>query len=192
MEGSGLYKHELIDMLNESYSREPKDLQNWIIDEELSSLKTKVYKNIYNNDIVVASRGTYDFEDVGTDLKYLIGMKDKRFDEYDRLIEEVKDKYHNPYIIAIGHSLGGLVASSNQNVDEIISYNKPQFIQNLLDEPITEQLDIRSSNDIISILNKFDKNENDINIPSDSNVLDAHSIDELLNLDKDFVGVERK
>jgi len=188
MNGDGLSKTDFIDLLNDSYNESGNDLREWLVDNELSNKKAKVYRNRDTGEIVISNRGTYDLEDVKTDMLYAVGVKDKRFDDYNKLVEQVKDKYDNPYIMSIGHSLGGLVANSNQNVDEIITYNKPQFIHELLKEPITDQLDIRSDNDIISFLNKYDRQKNDINIPSDSNILDAHKIDELNNLELDYIG----
>ncbi len=66
-----------IKLLNESYKSKDKtnaDIDDiFILDNELSTDKTKVYTDKNSNDIAMVNRGTRDFKDVMTDAKSLFG-----------------------------------------------------------------------------------------------------------------------
>ena len=72
-------------LLNESYKGKANTNANiddrYILDNELSTDKTKVYIDKNTNDIAMVNRGTSDFKDVMTDAKLLFGYNDKRFNE---------------------------------------------------------------------------------------------------------------
>ncbi len=69
-------------LLNESYKGKNNTNTNiddrYILDNELSTDKTKVYVDQKSNDIAMVDRGTNDFKDVMTDTKLLFGYNDKR------------------------------------------------------------------------------------------------------------------
>ncbi len=102
-------------LLNESYRIKDKTNANiddrYILDNELSTNKTKVYIDKNTNDIAMVNRGTSDFNDVLTDTKLLFGYKDKsRFGEARDILNKVKQKYTDKNIDVIGHSLAGAIA----------------------------------------------------------------------------------
>ena len=84
-------------LLNESYKNKDKtekNVNNFVLDEDLSTDKTKVYKDLDNDDIKIVNRGTFDKRDVLTDAKLILGIKDKnRFNEAREILEKVKNKY---------------------------------------------------------------------------------------------------
>ena len=88
------YLHKL---LNESYKGKNKTAANiddrYILDNDLSTDKTKVYIDKNTNDIAMVNRGTSDFKDVMTDAKLLFGYNDKRFNEPKEILNKVKQKY---------------------------------------------------------------------------------------------------
>ena len=69
-------------LLNESYKNKNNTSANiddrYILDNDLSTDKTKVYIDKNTNAIAMVNRGTSDFKDVMTDAKLLFGYNDKR------------------------------------------------------------------------------------------------------------------
>ncbi len=67
----------LIKLLNESYKSKDKTNANiddrFILDNKLSTDKTKVYIDKNSNDIAMVNRGPRDFKDVMPDAKSLSG-----------------------------------------------------------------------------------------------------------------------
>ena len=65
----------------------------YILDNELSTDKTKVYVDKNTNDIAtMVNRGTSDFKDVMTDAKLLFWYMDKRFNEPKEILDTNKQK----------------------------------------------------------------------------------------------------
>ena len=84
-------------LLNESYKSKDKTAANiddrYMLDNELSTVKTKVYVDKNTNDIAVVNRGTSDFKDVMTDAKLLFGYNDRRFNKPKEILGKIKQKY---------------------------------------------------------------------------------------------------
>lgn len=184
-------------MLNESYkgkkNTNPNIDDRYILDQELSTDKTKVYVDKNTNEISMVNRGTSDFKDVMTDAKLLFGYNDKRFNEPKEILNKIKQKYTDRNIDLIGHSLAGKIAETlgdDPQVKNIITLNKAITPKDLITKPknIEKQYDIRSSKDIVSALQPFQKANNDIVIPSLSNNLyTEHKISILDRLPQDLV-----
>ena len=119
-------------LLNESYKGKNKTAANiddrYILDNDLSTDKTKVYIDKNTNDIAMVNRGTSDFKDVLTDAKLLFGYNDKRFKEPKEILNQVKQKYTDRNIDLIGHSLGAKIAETlgdDPQVKNVIILYKP-------------------------------------------------------------------
>ena len=184
-------------LLNESYKNKDKTNANiddrYILDNELSTNKTKVYIDKNTNDIAMVNRGTSDFRDVMSDAKLLFGYKDARFNEPKEILNKVKQKYADKNIDVLGHSLGATVAETlgdDERVKNVITLNKPTTPKDLITKQknVGKQYDIRSSKDVVSMLQPFQKDNNDIVIPSLSNNLyKEHKIDILDELPQDQI-----
>lgn len=185
-------------LLNESYKSKDKTAANiddkYILDNELSTDKTKVYIDKNTGEAVIANRGTNDFKDVMTDAKLLMGYKDKsRFGEARDVLNKVKSKYPNASIDSIGHSLGSAVAEDigkDERVKNVITLNKPTTPKDLISKSKldSKQVDIRTTGDLVSMLNPLQRGEKDIIIQSStSNPYTEHKIDVLDRLDQDLV-----
>jgi predicted esterase YcpF (UPF0227 family) len=184
-------------LLNESYKGKSNTKANiddrYILDNELSTDKTKVYIDKITNDIAMVNRGTSDFKDVMTDAKLLFGYNDKRFNEPKEILGKIKQKYTDKNIDVLGHSLAGAVAETlgdDPQVKNVITLNKAITPTHLINKTknVGKQYDIRSSKDVVSMLQPFQKTENDIVIPSLSNNLyTEHKIDILNRLPQDLV-----
>ena len=184
-------------LLNQSYKKKDKTDASiddtYILDKDLSTDKTKIYLNKNTNEISMVNRGTSDASDVITDVKMFFGYKDKRFEEPRQILEQVKMKYPTSTIDLIGHSLGAKVAEEigrDPSVKNIITLNKPTTPKDLLfkSKLNDKQYDIKTTGDIVSVLAPFQKDKNDIIIPSTtSNPLTEHKIDTLERLPQDLI-----
>jgi hypothetical protein len=184
-------------LLNESYKSKDKTATNiddrYILDNELSTDKTKVYVDRNTNDITMVNRGTSDFKDVITDAKLIFGYNDKRFNEHKEILNEVKKKYTDKNIDLIGHSLGAKIAETlgdDPQVKNIITLNKPTTPKDLIKKTKIKdkQYDIRTTGDLVSALQPLQTDQNDIIIKSDTkNPYTEHKIDVLDRLDQDLV-----
>lgn len=203
LEGGAILMKHLKSLLNETYKNsndEDKNIDNkYFLDENLSTDKTKVYKT-NDNEIIIANRGTSDKKDVITDLKLAFGYKDKRFNEAKDILDKVKNKYPNSSIDTIGHSLAGVIAEElgkDPQIKNVITLNKPTTPLDLFkkNKNKDKQIDIRSDKDLISVLQPFQKDANDIIIPSETNNLyKEHKIDILDRLNQDLLlgkGIDR-
>lgn len=184
-------------LLNESYKSKGKTNTNiddrYILDNELSTDKTKVYIDKNTNDIAMVNRGTSDFKDVMTDAKLLFGYNDKRFNEPKEILNKIKQKYTDKNIDLIGHSLGAKIAETlgdDPQVKNIITLNKPTTPKDLFNKSKinNKQYDIRTTGDLVSVLQPFQTGQNDIIIKSETkNPYTEHKIDTLDRLDQDLV-----
>ena len=184
-------------LLNESYKGKNKTAANiddrYILDNDLSTDKTKVYIDKNTNDIAMVNRGTSDFKDVMTDAKLLFGYNDKRFNEPKEILGKIKQKYKDKNIDLIGHSLGAKVAETlgdDPQVKNIITLNKPTTPKDLIQKTKinNKQYDIRTTGDLVSALQPLQTGQNDIVISSETkNPYTEHKIDVLDRLDQDLV-----
>jgi len=196
IKGGKIAIKDLKQLLNETYKNKGNNIDtinNYKLDDELSSDKTKVYINNNNNEVVIANRGTSDMKDVITDMKIIFGYKDNRFKEGIDILDKVKKKYINNSIDAIGHSLGASVAEEqgkDPQVKNIITLNKPTTPYDVFrpSKNRDKQYDIKTTKDVVSLLAPLQKNSNDIIIPSQSNNLYIeHKIDTLDRLNQDLI-----
>ena len=184
-------------LLNESYKGKANTNANiddrYILDNELSTDKTKVYIDKNTNDIAMVNRGTSDFKDVMTDAKLLFGYNDKRFNEPKEILGKIKQKYTDKNIDVLGHSLGAKVAETlgdDPQVKNIITLNKPTTPKDLIQKTKNnnKQYDIRTTGDLVSVLQPLQTGQNDIVISSETkNPYTEHKIDVLDRLPQDLV-----
>jgi hypothetical protein len=188
-------KH-LNQLLNESYKNKQNTserVDNYELDKDLSTDKTKIYRDTETGDIKMVNRGTSDIKDVITDAGLLFGYKNNRYNEGRQILQQVKQKYPDKSIDVIGHSLGASVAEDigkDPQIKNVITLNKPTTPMDLIRKSKVndKQYDIRTSRDIVSMLQPIQKDDNDIIIPSESkNLYTEHKIDVLDRLDQDRI-----
>jgi len=84
------------------------ELDDFVIDYQLSTEEHSVFHNTTTNETVIAYRGTTNLDDVKTDSHILMG-KEKNTERYERseaVYEKTREKYDGS-ITTTGHSLGG-------------------------------------------------------------------------------------
>ena len=173
-------KDHLRGLLEASYDKGIKDVDGYKQDEELSTGKSKVFVN-EEGKTVVAHKGTSSIGDWANNLAYAVGgnalyKTTDRYKRAKRVQRDAEKKYGRENVSTIGHSQGGLQAELlGRKGNETITYNKAS--RPFTNVPSKNQLDIRTSNDLVSSLNKP---KNGITIKSKSfNPLKEHSLQRL-------------
>ena len=179
---SGLLLH---DALQASYlptgeSGEYMKERGYLLDPELSNIEEKVFYNPSKSDLLITYRGSQNLLNdwLDTNLKISQG-KFKESDRYKRskeVYEKAKQKYNKDTVKLVGHSMGGGAASSvGSDNDLIYTYNKAPTGYNKKHEK-----HFRTKGDIVSLLNKYDKNT--INLSNKNlikNSLISHGLENL-------------
>ena len=156
-------------------------------DEQLSDDKNRVYKNNVTGKAYIVYPGTKDFRDVGPDLALLFGFEEKtpRFKRAHQVADQTNRKYGKGNVTAIGHSLGGSLATAS-GVQKRITYNKGVGLGGLFRSMKRGQHDYRTAKDIVSLLSMTQRHnkKNDVKYKTWNrgwNELDAHNLNYLHN-----------
>lgn len=159
-------------------------------DHSLSSDTSKVFIHPQTNQAIVAHRGTEGISDWLNNAAYAYGgtqlyKMTPRYKEAERVQKAAEDKYGAHNVTTIGHSQGGLQAELlGDRSKEIITFNKAT--RPLENKKNDNQYDIRSSRDVVSALNPFQKKSSrdlTINSPTGSSAIAEHNLDTLNRLD---------
>lgn len=189
MKGGSLKVRDIKMFIEDSKNEHPHSFNDWIPDYDLSTQYVKVYTNKNNSQVVVMHRGTNDIYDVLTDAGLIFNhKKGLRFDSSQQIQQLAEQKYKPENITTLGYSLGALLAEmyASPNVKEVITFNKALIPYDLNRELPDNQHDIRTDNDLVSVLKKVKKHKNDITIPSNSiHPINEHKVDTLDRLPQD-------
>ncbi len=160
--------------------------QGYLMDRSLSNRKHKVYTDKDNNPHVVFT-GTRTFGDVITDgaLAVGLGRYTQRFQDSKALVKKVKDKYQRP-VTASGHSLGGSLAEYS-GADKVVTFDKGVGLGGIGKKIKSNQTDIRTNTDPVSMLALTQSGGKQINIKNSNfvNPLTAHNKKQLRKINKD-------
>jgi len=180
---------DLHDVLKNSYDKKSnqsnflKD-KGYTFDNELSNDNQQVYFN-KDGHLLFSVAGTHNVSDAGTDAKLMLGqLKDtKRYQQAEMTFNKARAKYNPKRTTAVGHSLGGSIASK-LNADEIITLDKgaEPFVKTRNNEKA-----YRTSGDIVSLFASGGKNvktlhKGDYNLTDPFSWYKAHNISNI----KDF------
>ena len=180
---------DLHDVLKNSYDKKSNQAnflkdKGYTFDNELSNDNQQVYYN-NNGHLLFSVAGTHNLSDAGTDAKLMLGqLKDtKRYQQAEMTFNKAKAKYKPSRTTAVGHSLGGSIASKI-NADEIITLDKgaEPFVKTRNNEKA-----YRTSGDIVSLFSSGGKNvktlhKGDYNLTDPLSWYKAHNISNI----KDF------
>lgn len=186
--GGALSQKDLKGLLGASY--DPTDnVNDFQLDKDSSSKTSQVYHNPKTGQTVVAHRGTKGIMDWGNNLVYAVAGKKgykmtPRYKEAEKVQKKAEEKYGAKNVSTIGHSQGGLQAELlGKDSKEIITLNKAtRPFENKAEK---NQTDIRTSGDVVSALNPFQKKNKEKVIQSKtSNPLTEHSLDTVEETDE--------
>lgn len=166
------------------------------LDKDISNKRVKVYKKKDSNEALVVHRGSQGIQDWVDNARYAFGGQMKSTDTYKKhkkKHQKAIDKYGADNIIAVGHSRGGKYVeelNKSKPVKEVITYNKAVAPVDIRQKNPKNQTDIRTTNDVVSFLGKFQKSKNPVvTIPSNTiNPIKAHSSQPLKDLGEELIG----
>ena len=137
--------------------------EGYVKDHSLSQKKDKVYYHPQEKKAYVVYKGTdpKDVRDLATDAALAVGAEKytPRFRNAKRLAKQVEHKYGAENVEAVGHSLGGALATES-GIAKRVTYNKGVGIGGIGKQLRRGQVDYRSPNDVVSALSKFSKYKN--------------------------------
>jgi hypothetical protein len=156
---------------------------NYKLDRDLSNREHKVFLDKENKPIV-AFTGTRKFGDVISDGLLAVGLQglDPRFRESRKLVNNIRKKYNQP-ITTVGHSLGGSLAEYAGG-NKVITVDKGVGIGGIGKKIKNNQTDIRSSNDLVSLLSLTQKSNHRITIPKTAQIIDPLKSHNFRNLSR--------
>lgn len=171
-------------LLNASYNPATQSVGNAQKDKSLSGKRVSVFHDATTSKTYVAHRGTHSLKDWATDLAMGLGYeRGNRFKFAKKIQSQVEAKYGKNNVITTGHSLGGRIAEKvGSKSAQIITYNKASIPRSVLGSYIKplpkKQTDIRTRNDIVSLLSGLQKSKNPVSqIESTSwNPITSHNI----------------
>ena len=194
--GGYLQSSTLQGLLNASYDKKVRKVDNFHQDRDLSTKTSKVYVDPTTNQVVVAHKGTSGILDWGNNMIYALGgtsayKQTNRYKEAEKVQRSAEQKYGNQNISTIGHSQGGLQAELlGTKGNETITLNKAT--RPFANTPSANQYDIHTIGDVVSSLNPFQNYNKQHDIKSNLNPLAAHAIDTLENVDTTYgQGIKR-
>eukprot|EP01038_Epipyxis_sp_PR26KG_P011102 gene11102-14899_t len=142
-----------------SYNKKHTDHGDYKLDQSLSGTRAQVYHNPHKNHTIVTHKGTDSIHDWITDLR-----------------------------LGLGHSLGSKLAeeAAKNGHSEVITLNNPTVLNDLVRKKPSNQHDIRTTMDPVSMLKNIAPKKNDITIKSKTiNPLIEHSTDVLNRLNQE-------
>jgi len=172
---------------NRNKEKEKLNHMGYHKDDSLSQKKNKVYVNNKTGKAYVVYNGTnpLDVRDLATDaaIAFGLGRFTPRFKQAKRLAKRTKEKYGENNTAAIGHSLGGALATES-GLKERITFNKAVGIGGIGKRLRRGQVDYRTDGDLVSLLSKTSRYGN--RTPSKDagthhETIESHSVNPLEN-----------
>ena len=153
-------------------------------DESLSNTKNRVYHEKEKGKAFVVYPGTKDWNDVGTDLVLATGgllfspeKYTPRFREAKRVPNKTTAKYGKDNVTAIGHSLGGALAT-HSGIQKRVTLDRAMGLSGLGKTVRKGQIDYRTRWDPVSFLlkgSRYSKRAKYAEFNRGKGLLDAHN-----------------
>ena len=154
------------------------------LDDSLSNAENKVYVDKKGNPTIAytGSRKISDWLVSNPMLALGLEKYSPRFRRSEKVLTAVRKKYNKP-IAVLGHSLGGAIASSvGKGNDKIITVDKGVGWGGVGKKLGSNETSIRTSNDIVSALSKFQTGGNKIEIKVKKGIQKSHKLNHLKRL----------
>lgn len=168
-------------LLENSYKApqaQSREINGFFRDDSLSGQRAQVYHNPETKQTYVAHRGTAGPQDLLTDVKMVFGNKTgERFKHGRNIQKQAEEKYGAENITTTGHSLGSAIGERvGKKSANIITLNKPVIPRDIFKKIPQNQLDIKTRNDPVSILRRFQKGRKEKVIEGPKNPIEAHKL----------------
>jgi len=145
---------------NAKREQERLEAEGYVKDHSLSTKKDKVYYSPYDKKAYVVYKGTNptDIRDLATDAALAVGVGrfTPRFKRAKRIAKKAASKYGSEHTVAVGHSLGGSLATES-GLKHRVTFNKGVGIGGIGKQMRRGQEDYRTSHDVVSALSSFSK-----------------------------------
>ena len=155
--------------------------QGYKLDRDLSNKEAKVFVDAEGKPSIAVrgSKSAYDW--LVSDPLLAIGRSDldPRKRRTNALIENVKKKYKTEDVDLYGHSLSGELITNANTKGKITTFNKGAGLGSIGRAINPNQTDIRTKNDIVSLLSKTERGGMKQEFQGSDNPLIAHSISQL-------------
>lgn len=166
----GISPHDLTQLIAASYQGTNEGAATgaaagYTFDPEFSNRRQKVFTDAYGNPIVdfTGSRVAGDW--LFADLPMALGLEQhtKRFKDSQKIVNDVRNKYGDRPVTAIGHSLGGSLAE-HSGADRVIAVDKGVGLNGIGKQLGEHNTSIRASSDLVSGLQVTQRGGNKINL----------------------------
>ena len=174
-------------LMKVSYGAKVKNLPDGLTkDKKLSGKRVTVLTNANHTENYVVHRGTASLKDWHTDMHMALGYEGgNRFKHAKKIQKKAEAKYGAQTITTVGHSLGGRIAEKyGKKSSKVVTFNKavtPRSIYESYTKPNKNQMDIRTKNDPVSSLHKFQKGDKQrtTTLKGSANPIDTHVLSSL-------------
>lgn len=173
-------------LLKASYANKKQKIDTYERNNKLSGKRVQVFYDPNTKKAVVSHRGSKGAIDwLKTNTAMALGYEGGNRFRHAKKIQKKAEKLYGPEnVTTIGHSLGGRIAEKvGQKSSKVITYNKAVTPRSLLKPTSIVQTDIRTKNDAVSVLGRFQKkNGKTIQIKDNSNPIKAHGLQHLSSI----------
>ena len=197
VKGKGIGVYDLQKLLQKSYDPILGNVGDYMLDDELSTPTTQVYRNRNTDKIYVVHRGTKEASDWLNNFVYGLSPKlytyTSRYKNAKNTQEKALDKYQGYDIDVLGHSQGAklaeLLSKDNKNIKNVITYNRPQGLIESLYPKNDNLYDIKTTKDLVSVFVPL-QGGNDPNIikSKSNNPVKEHLTDPLKEIPDEMIG----
>jgi hypothetical protein len=197
IKGGAIGTHDLQKLLKQSYNPQLANVDDYMVDDEISNPTTQVYRNKNTDKVYVVHRGTKGARDWLNNFVY--GLSPTMYKMTDRYKnakatqDKALEKYKGYDIDVLGHSQGSklaeMVSRDNQNVKNVITYNRPQGLFESMKSKPKNLHDIKTSFDPVSPLIPFQRgNQAKIIKSTTYNPLTEHKTEAILREPDQLIG----
>jgi hypothetical protein len=157
---------QFIDLSYETNST--KAPAGYTIDKSLSDSRVKVYTSNKNSNVIVVHRGSAALSDWIDNALYATTGNVKSsgtYKQHKKKQDAAIAKYGANNIISIGHSRGAKYAeelNKDNPVKEVITYNKAAGLHDVRQKNPSNQTDVKTSRDIVSLLTPLQQSSNNV------------------------------
>lgn len=164
-----LSKTKLEGLLAATYDKKKVNVDNYVIDTDLSDDRVKVYQDPATKHTVVAHRGSATGSDWFENGLYALGIKaGTNWAHSKRVQKRAEKKYGTDNLTTIGHSKGALHAQEfGKNGGEILTLNKPVNISDIMYKVPKKQTDYQGEGDIVSMLRPMQRGNKQVVLKKD-------------------------
>ena len=195
--GAGIGTYDLQKLLKQSYNPQLANVDDYMVDDEISNPTTQVYRNKNTDKVYVVHRGTKGARDWLNNFVY--GLSPTMYKMTDRYKnakatqDKALEKYKGYDIDVLGHSQGSklaeMVSRDNKNVKNVITYNRPQGLMESMRSKPKNLHDIKTSFDPVSPLIPFQRGNQAKVIKSTTyNPLTEHGTEAILREPDQLIG----